>query len=449
MRRRTASLAAVGACTLALAGCTGTSGTDTEPTEGESFTLNYWGFEGGISTETAEAVIAEFEDTHPGVTVNAVVMDTADFDVKLPSTLGTDSGPDIVYTGTEPNHLGRYVNVGQVSTLGDVWTERGWDALVPSTQARLTYDGEPAAVGNELETVGLMYNKKIFDRLGLDVPTSLSDLESTMSQILAEDPSVTPMVMACGGPCYAGLHMMHALGYATIPTETILATTPNGDGSYTEGGWLEMLERFQAWNEAGYFTEDASGIPDENHWADFCAGSAAMMVKGPWMFAEMSECEAENPDAFEFGFTAFPVDDGLPFQAYVGTGKAWFLSASLDENPAKREAALDLVEAMTSPDTFVSWIETDQRFPAMEFDAADYTLTGPQSAALAIMEEAGQNGGAVDIGFNNSAEETKVWVSGLQGILAGTSTPQQVVEALQQQLEADQAAWAAAKAAAK
>ncbi len=446
MRRTTrlGGLAAAAATVVALAGCTGASSTPATTGDGP-ITLDYWGFEGGVTSETAKSVIAEFEDSHPGVTVNAVVMDTADFDVKLPSTLGTGSGPDIVYTGTEPNHLGRYVNAGQVSALDDVWQDRGWDDLVPSTQARLTYDGVPYAVGNELETVGLMYNQVIFDRLGLAVPTSLGELEDDMDAILADDPGTTPMVLACGGPCYAGLHMMHALGYATIPTETILATTPDGDGAYTDDAWLTMLQTFADWNERGYFTADASGIPDENHWADFCAGKTAMMVKGPWMFSAMSECEAENPDAFQFGFTAFPVADGMPFQAYVGTGKAWFLSSSLDQDQTKREAALDLLSAFTAADTFGSWIETDQRFPAMAFDAADFTLTGPQSDALTIMTDAGANGGAVDIGFNNSAEETTTWVAGLQGILSGTSTPDQVVAQLQSQLEKDQQAWADAR----
>lgn len=442
--RLAAALAAAGATALVLTACTGNAGSPAT-TDGDQVTINYWGFEGGISSSTASATIKAFESANPGVKVNAVVMDTSDFDLKLPSTLGTGSGPDIVYTGTEPNHLGRYVNVGQVSALDDVWAENGWDNLVPSTQERLTYDGTPYAVGNELETVGLMYNKKIFDRLGLSAPNSLADLEKAMDAILADDSGTTPMILACGGPCYAGLHMMHALGYATIPTATIIGTTSDGNGSYSEGGWLEMLQRFDAWNEAGYFTKDASGIPDENHWADFCAGKAAMMVKGPWMFAAMSECEEQNPDVFEFGFTGFPVDDGLPFQAYVGTGKAWFLSSALDENPTKRQLAVDLVSALTNPDTFASWIEVDQRFPAKAFEPGDFTLTGPQSDALAIMDAAGENGGPIDIGFNNSAEETTVWVSGLQGILSDTVTPEQVIANLQEQLEKDQQIWADAR----
>ncbi|GGD89049.1 ABC transporter substrate-binding protein [Microbacterium murale] len=440
MKRPIFGIVAVVITGLAMSGCTGNVGL----TASDDKTINYWGYEGGISTETAKEVISDFEGAHPGYTVNAVVMDTADFDVKLPSTLGKTSGPDLVYAGTEPNHLGRYVNVGQVSALDDVWEVNGWDDLVPSTQERLTYDGTPYAVGNELETVGLMYNQVVLDQLGIAVPTTLDELKTAMNKVLEADAG-TPMVLACGGPCYAGLHMMHALGYATIPSDQIVATTSDGTGAYTDNGWLEMLETFEAWNEAGYFTANASGIPDENHTADFCAGNTAFMVKGPWMFDAMAECEKANPDAFKFGFTEFPVADDLPFQAYVGTGKAWFMSSTLDENDEKRQAVLDLVEAFTDRSIFASWIETDQRFPAMPFEPSDYAMTEPQQEAMQIIQKAGDNGGAVDIGFNNSAAETQVWVAGLQGILEGTATPQEVIVNLQAQLEKDQAAWAEAK----
>ncbi len=429
------------AAALALTGCTGNAGGGST----DSKTINYWGFASGISGVTAKKVLADFAKSHPEYTVNAVVMNTDDIDLKLPSVLGKASGPDLVYTGTEPNHLGRFVQAGQVLSLSSSWTSEGWSNLVPSTQERVTYDGDQYAVGNELETVGLLYNKKLFDKLGLAVPTSLSDLESTMKQISQEDPSITPMDLACGGPCYSGLHMMHALGYATIPTKEVLATTPAGTGNYTDAAWLKMLDEFQALNKEGLFTKDASGIPDENHQSSFCDGTTAMMASGPWEFSGLAKCATENPSGFELGFVGFPVEKGLPFQAYVGTGKAWFLAKSLSKDSSKEKAVKDLVAAMTAKSITASWIEKDQLIPATTFDPASYSLTEPQKETLKIMSDAGANGGAVDIGFNNSAAETTVWVAGLQGILAGSSTPEQLVTKLQAQLEIDRKTWQAAR----
>jgi ABC-type glycerol-3-phosphate transport system substrate-binding protein len=429
------------AAALALTACTGTAGGGST----DSKTINYWGFASGISCKTAKAVLAEFKKTHPDYTVNAVVMNTDDIDVKLPSVLGKSSGPDLVYTGTEPNHLGRFVQAGQVLSLKSSWTSEGWSDLVPSTQARVSYSGAPYAVGNELETVGLIYNEKLFEKLGISVPTDLAGLEATLNEIKQKDPSITPMDLACGGPCYSGLHMMHALGYATIPTKEVLATTPGGTGNYTDSAWGKMLDEFKSLNNEGLFTKNASGIPDENHQSSFCSGTTAMMASGPWEFSGLAKCATDNPSGFKLGFVGFPVEKGLPFQAYVGTGKAWFLAKSLSSDPAKERAVKDLVAAMTAKSKIKSWIQDDQLIPAISFDQADYTLTEPQKATLKIMSDAGANGGAVDIGFNNSAAETNVWVAGLQGILAGSSTPADLVKKLQSQLEIDRKAWQAAK----
>lgn len=407
----------------------------------EPITLNYWGFSDALSSETNAAAIAEFESTHPGVKINGVVLSGDDISVKIPSVFNRPGGPDIVYSGSEPTNLGRYVNVGQVLALDDVWAEYGWDRLVPGTQERVEYGGHKYAVGNSLETVGLVYNKKIFERLGLEVPQTLEELESVMAAIKEKDPSITPMLMACGGPCYTGLHMILGLAYATVPKDTVLATTPNGTGAYTDKGWLEMLQRLKSWNDAGYLTAGANGIPTENDWADVCAGKTAMMAKGPWMFKLLSECEAANPDAFGFGFAALPASKALPFQAYVGTGKAWFFPANLAENPAKLKVALEFVASLTNDVSARSWLEKDKQFPAVSFDSTGIELTDAQRTTLDIFERAGVNGGAVNTPFNNSAQEVDVWVKGLQGIFGGTATPEEVIASLQSQLSSDQAEW--------
>lgn len=407
----------------------------------ESVTLNYWGFSDALASETNAAAVAEFESTHPGVKINGVVLSGDDISIKIPSVFNRPGGPDIVYSGSEPTNLGRYVNVGQVLALDDVWAEYGWDRLVPGTQERVTYNGHKYAVGNSLETVGLVYNKRIFERLGLEVPQTLEDLESVMAKIKQDDPSLTPMLMACGGPCYTGLHMILGLTYAAVPKDTVLATTPNGSGAYTDEGWLKMLQRLKSWNDNGYLTAGANGIPTENDWADLCAGKTAMMAKGPWMFKQLSECEAANPDTFAFGFAAFPSSAELPFQAYVGTGKSWFFPANLADNPAKMKAALEFVSAMTSDQGARSWLEKDKQFPAVSFDSTGIDLTDAQRTTLGIFERAGVNGGAVNTPFNNSAQEVDVWVKGLQGIFGGSATPEEVIASLQAQLEADQAAW--------
>ncbi len=438
---------------ILLAGCTGGTGSPSPAAAGASpaaagggqqITLTYWGYREGMvapTGKTAAQAIADFEKSHPNVKVNTVAMETSDFDLKLPTAFDTPGGPDIVYIGSEPNHLGRYVQANQVLNLDPYLKQYGWDKLLPAVAARTTYNGHQYGIGWELETLGLMYNTKLFDKYGWQPPTTLEDLEALMAKMKQQAPNLVPLTLAQGAPGN-GIHMMHALGYATIPTKEILATVPFGSGNYTDPGWLQMLQIFQRWAQAGYFPKGANGVGWENHWADFCAGKDAMLAQGTWLFSTIADCEKANPNGFGFGFVPFPVAKGMPFQAYTGTGKAWRFPERLAKEPTKLQAALELVAAMTTaPGVALSWVNQDQLFPGVPFDRSKANLTPQQQTALKIFDTAGSNGGAVDIGFNNSSAETDLWVKDMQGIFSGTTTPEQMIKDLQAELDKEKAAW--------
>lgn len=410
-----------------------------------SITLNYWTFSeaaSGPGAITSSKVIADFEASHPGVKINPVVLQVNDFDTKLFAAMSSGTGPDIAYMGNEPRELGVLVKDHFVLQLDAAFKQYGWaKRLLPAVQKRDAYFGHEWAVGNELETLGLMYNKKIFTKLGLQVPTTLDQLQSVMATIKSKAPTTVPMTLACGSGCYNGFHLMHALGYATIPTTEVLNTTPQGTGSYTDAPWLQMLDIFQSWARAGYFPTNANGIGWNNHWSQFCNGKTAMLVQGTWLFSTISACEKANPSVFSFGFAPFPPKKGMPFQSYVGPGKAWWVNAHVASNPAKEKAALDFINMMLTPAAALSWIQNDQLFPGVPFAASQVHLTPQQQVALAIMKRAGSGGGPVDIGFNNSNAESTVWATDLEGILAGTVTPKKMVQDLEAPLKTSQAAW--------
>lgn len=439
---RLTALLVAGALSVApIVGCSATPGNTQAPeTEREDITITYWENlidDGGVQ----DAVIASFEAAHPGVKVNRVTLQLDDMTVKLPSSLGTRSGPDLVYADVSPQFLGDYVKSGRILDLTEAYRQRGWDERVyPWAIERATYDDKIYAVGHEVETLGLMYNKKAFERAGIAPPATLDELEAAMEKI-KQTSDITPLTLACANGCYNGFHVMHTIAYATMPTAEVTSTTPQGDGNYTDPGWLNALQVFDRWNKAGYFTKDANGIDFDNHWASFCSGGTAMLTQGTWLFKTIEDCAKASGGALEWANMPFPVSSGLPFQAYVGIGSAWYAPSTLAEDAQKEAAVLDLIDALISPDAANQWVSDAQIFPAVPFDQAAVSLTDAQQSALDIIEKAGENGGPVPVGFNNSAEESKVWAEGLQGIIAGSMTPEQLIPELQAQLDKARKAW--------
>jgi raffinose/stachyose/melibiose transport system substrate-binding protein len=406
-------------------------------------TIKYWSSQTDAPAAVEAKIISAFETTHPNVTIEQVFVPFDDMSKKLPPAISTNTGPDIVYADVAPQFLGSYVKSKQILPLDDAFKKYGWDKTVFGwAQKRATYDGHIYAVGNEVEDLLLMYNKKIFDELGLQVPTSLEDLEATMATIKQES-SYTPMMLATGASApWNGVHMMNAIPYATMDVSQVLNTTPQGTGSYLEPEWLNSFKVFDRWVKAGYFPKDANSIDWEGHWSLFCSGKVAMLTQGTWLFKSISDCAKENPDKFDWKVAPFPVAKGRPFQAYVGIGSGWFLSASVAKDPQREQATLEFLGALTDPNAATMWVQDAQIFPAVPFDQSKVTLTEQQKVALQVIDKAGaEGGGPVPIGFNNSPAELDVWKKVLQGIVAGSDTPENAVKMLNDELVKAQAAW--------
>jgi raffinose/stachyose/melibiose transport system substrate-binding protein len=408
---------------------------------GEPVTINYWENiieDGGVQ----DAIIKSFEAAHPNVTIKRTTIQYADMQVKLPTAMGSGTGPDVVYYDVDPASLGRFIKAGQVLPLDDAYVNYGWaDRVYPWAQRRTTYFDKRYAVGHELETLGLLYNQKIFDKLGLTPPTRFEDLDPLM-QSIKDKADIIPMMLAAGpAEPWNAFHMMNAIAYATIPMDDIYAATPQGEGSYGQP-WVDAFATLDRWIKAGFTPSDAGSIDWENHWALFCAGKVAMLTQGTWLFKSLSDCEKENPDGFHMEVAPFPVPDGKPFQAYVGLGSGWYVSSAVKSDPAKEQAALDFLDALISPEAAVQWVRDAQLFPAVPFDKSQVTLTPQQEQALAIVEKVGADGGGpMPLGFQNSPEEAKTWASVLQGIVAGSVTPQQAVELINVDLKKAQDEW--------
>jgi raffinose/stachyose/melibiose transport system substrate-binding protein len=409
----------------------------------DNITITYWETFGPQDGGVNDLVIKEFEASHPNVKIERVFVPFGDMSMKLRTALASGEGPDLIYGDQQPAFLGSYVKADQILPLDAAYQEYGWDQRVFGwAQKRVSYFGHVYGVGHEVEDLMLMYNGKIFDELGLQVPTTLEELETVM-QTIKDKSDYTPMMLATGGGGpWNGIHMINAIAYATMDVSKVLETTPQGTGTYDDPDWLNVLNIYQKWAKAGYFYKDANAVDWEGHWSLFCAGQVAMLTQGTWLFKPISDCEAENPDLFDFKVAPFPVAAGRPYQAYVGIGSACYLSADVANNPDLEIATLEFLDALISPDAAVHWVQDAQLFPAVPFDQSQVTLTEQQVVALDIIDMAGsEGGGPVPICFNNSAEELEVWQSVVQGLFAGTMTPEESIKQLNEKLVASQEAW--------
>lgn len=411
-----------------------------EVEEAQPITIDYWeNFIG--DSEAQKWAIEQIMAKYPNLTLNSVNYITTDMEMKLQTALPSGTGPDIVYVGVQPSILGRYANADLAYPLTEGVEKYGWDKKVFQwAQSLCTYKGELYGLGHEFEVLGLYYNKKIFKELDLKVPETLEDLEAVMDKI-KKNSDYDPIFYGCGEGAPNAIHMYNALAYAYVPVSKVMNTTADGDGSYLEPEWKEALQVLERWMRAGYFNDDALDWAWEGHWGAFTRGEVVMLAQGSWLFKTLSDSAAENPDVLDLGWTAFPVPEGKPFQAYTGVGSGWWLTNNLKDDPVKREIVFEFLDLLISDEAIAKWVAEDQIFPAVLIPP-EVQLNELQIAAFEVAERAGKDGGGgAPICWYNSAEETDAWVKGFQGLLLGETDIDTIIANVEAALKKAQEEW--------
>ena len=166
MKKRMLVSAALLAAVTALAGC-GTA-TGSSASSGETVTLNY----GVWSQEDAmKKVVTAFEKENPNIKVNLQVNPWNEYWTKLQVAAQGQTAPDAFWMLAD--HFQVYASGGQLMQLDDTIKDAKVDmGVYPSSLVKMfNYDGHQYGLPKDFDTIGLWYNKKMFDAAGVSYPT--------------------------------------------------------------------------------------------------------------------------------------------------------------------------------------------------------------------------------------------------------------------------------------
>ena len=140
--------------------------------------------------EMIETLNAEFEEAHPGVTIQREIYATDDLTNILPLELSSENGPDVTMINQGYGGMGALVEAGLLLPLNDYADQYGWwDRYAAGLHSRNSFseDGKQFGVGNlygvsvTAEVVGVYYHRDLFESHGLEVPQTLAELETLMN----------------------------------------------------------------------------------------------------------------------------------------------------------------------------------------------------------------------------------------------------------------------------
>ena len=369
-----------------------------------------------------ETHIGDFEkESGIDVTVSTLPLDT--MRTVLQTQLRSGEGPDVFNWGSGPGFGGALAKAGLLMDLTDQYTANKWQ-VYDFAKERVTFDGKTYGVPGEMETIGIFYNKDLFTKLGITEPKTMADLEAAAKKIKADGNGVVPMAVS-DKEGWQGGHLLSMALSSDIGSEG-LNSLLNGSKSWNSPEVVSALKVWQDFNKAGYLPKSPTSVDYDTSTASFYSGEAAMIPTGSWLVAEI-----DNNAKFEAGYIPFPSPDG-PGIFTGGLGSGPFVSAGTKN----RDAALKFVNFLASPEHGRWTVENLATIPPQPVDTKGLKVSPlfakvlKDTETLSTSSDFGVN---IDVLTTDKFNETMY--DGVQAVLTGQQTPEEVAAELQQAAE--------------
>lgn len=335
--RRGVLLGATAAAATALAGCGGTGGTVNGVT-----TIVLWHGQNDVAKATVERLVAEFNRTHPHIRVRAssggVLADG--MLQKVMAALAAGSYPDLAYVfGSNLANLARSDKVLDLTEQARD-PAFGWADRWPPARAAASVDGRVRAMPALLDSLCVVYNKKLFARSGVEPPRpgwSWADFTTAARQLTDRHRGV----FGTGWPAVGDEDTV----WRIWPMVWDLGGDVARHGRPAFGGTsglraLDTVARLAADRSVYIDTQTGS----DQLYQVFLGGSMAMVPTGPWQLPQVREAK------LDYGVVPMPTYTGRPLT--ISGPDNWVI---FDNGRDRAAAAVEFARWLTAPKQDVRW----------------------------------------------------------------------------------------------
>jgi raffinose/stachyose/melibiose transport system substrate-binding protein len=196
----------------------------------------------------------------------------------------------------------------------------------------------------------------------------------------------------------------------------------SGQGSWNSPDVVAAIQQWKEWNEAGLLGKSPTSQTTDGAAALFYSGDAAILPTGSWAIPAI-----DKNAKFDVGYMPFPSESGAGvFTGGLGSGP--FVSAS----SKKTDAAVKFLNFLVSPEHGRWTVEEQGTIPAYPVDTAG--VKASPLFAQVLKDTSTFSQGTGDVAPNIDVLETDrfndaMW-DGMQAVLSGQQTPQEVAEGL-------------------
>jgi len=331
------ALVAVGA--LSLAACSSGGGGSEEPggsgatptgeTDWSGETLTVLVYENDESAMgKAWRAAAEIFEEETGATVDYQITSFEDLSDTASQLFVSSDAPDVSEYNKGNGTAGALSTLGVLQNLDGFYESYGWsEKLAESLQTTTMYDengvmgsGSHFGVPNYGEFVFLYYNADLLAEHGVEVPTSMEELEAAMQTFV--DAGITPLTTSAQE--YPAGQLWYQLVLSEADRDFVNAyQLYDGEVDFSADPIAQGTQRLADWVKKGYVSTSATGMTAEDAGLTFINGEAPFFFSGSWWYGRF----LTDITGFELGITDFPGSTLVP----GSSGNIWVIPTVTDE----------------------------------------------------------------------------------------------------------------------
>ena len=401
----------------------------TEAPAGEPVTITWWHIttkDPGLSDW--QKMADDYMAAHPNVTIEITVLENEAFKTKLTTVMQSGDPPDI-FQSWGGGTFNQQVEAGLLKDItADLEADAAWkESFAPGALGVYSYQGKNYGVPWDMGMVGFWYNKDLFEQAGIDAPPAtwaefLEDVQAL------KDAGITPISIGEGDK-WPGMHFWNYLatricGQAKF--EDAMART----GSFTDPCFVEAGIKLQELLALEPFQEGFLGATHDEMQATFGNGQAAMELSGQWAPSTQAANAADTVGVANLGLFGFPAVEGGAGAGtdVVGGGNGFAIGKNAEPE------AIDFVKYLTSVENQTIIAANGSGIPVVK--GSEQGLTDPNMLQVAETFAAADYFQLYYDQFLPPATGS-VLNDSVQGLFAGTLTPEEVAQAVEDSVAAE------------
>ena len=284
----------------------------------QDMTITLW----DIATEDPansiqQGAVDRFMADNPNVTVETNHIQNDTYKQKLVVAMSSGQCPNMyIHWGGGP--MNEYIDSGFAVPVTDLFEQYNQVPFLQAAIAQCTYKDELFAIPySSIAGAGFFYNKTIFEKLGLQVPNTISELEAAAATLKSN--GYTPFSLANQSKWTGSMYFMYlATRYGGVDEFNKAAA---GTGSFTSDAFMYAAEKIQEWVKAGYFPDGVNSLSadDGQDRQLMYTEEAAMMLHGSWQTSAMKN-DSDEWYTTNIGYFGFPKHDSSTAEQNIVVG---------------------------------------------------------------------------------------------------------------------------------